>query len=522
MRNRYGKPVSFIHFPGKKRQAAAANRWINACRRPAHQLSLKNLTYHHYICSLHWVGEDGPTNNNQFPLPADMSEKERNRIELAFQKRLGLRGTDSPRDDCDQFEGEDTRMPDPSESSNSRTAKAESFPGIAETLVVSGADNGCDFVVEQELPNSEDFQSEYFNFNSNNNDDSISEAENGCDFVEQKLPKSEDLPVCSYASTSTQTQDLKSFCRTQFINQVLADPMYYTGVNSKELLHFIFDLVKEKASKMTLWRGGTETLERQDHALTRKLSTWEEYLLTLFRIRRGINIKMTAHLFGISVGLASNIFVTWTLLLEKELLFLRRFASAECNEKSIPLSMRKKNGEPKPFVKGLRSIIDAVEFRCEAPTLPAAQKRLYSGYYNDNTFKLLIGCTPNGYINYTSDLWSGNVSDKRLVQKSGFLDCLRPGDNVMADKGFRIRGLLALKQCRLILPPALKGGKLKPRGSTMARKVSNVRIHIERAIRRLKTFRILSRQLKMTQKFHINSIVKVCVSLANLGGDLVT
>ena len=86
MTNWYGKPIRFIHFPGKKRQKASAMRWIHACKRLAYQLSLEKLTYHHFICSLNWVGEDGPTNENPFPLPADVNEETRNRLELAFQK----------------------------------------------------------------------------------------------------------------------------------------------------------------------------------------------------------------------------------------------------------------------------------------------------------------------------------------------------------------------------------------------------------------------------------------------------
>ena len=87
MSNRYGKPVRFIHFPGKKRNEAAARIWINACRRPANQLSLENLTYHHYICSLHWVGEDGPTRLNPDPIPATMAEVARYERETAFRRR---------------------------------------------------------------------------------------------------------------------------------------------------------------------------------------------------------------------------------------------------------------------------------------------------------------------------------------------------------------------------------------------------------------------------------------------------
>ena len=181
-----------------------------------------------------------------------------------------------------------------------------------------------------------------------------------------------------------------------------------------------------------------------------------------------------------------------------------------------------KNGEPKEFVKGLLTTNDTVEFKCETPSLPAAQKQLYSSYKNDNTYKLLIGCNTNGYINYKSALWSGNVSDKELVERSGFLDCLRVGDQVMADKGFQIRGMLALRGCYLQMPPPIKQGLLKPKGSTKARTVSNVRIHIERAIRRLKTFKVVSNPQKMTQKSHMDSIISVCVSLANVGNSLVS
>ena len=91
----------------------------------------------------------------------------------------------------------------------------------------------------------------------------------------------------------------------------------------------------------------------------------------------------------------------------------------------------------------------------------------------------------------------------------------------MADKGFGIRGELALKGCKLHIPPKLKGKTLKPQASTKARKISNACIHIERAIRRLRTYRVLSNIQKLTQKSYMDSVVQVCISLANLGNSLV-
>ena len=75
MTNRYGEKVFFVRFPGKMRSAAKGKSWIHACRRPKEQLSLSKLSYHHFICSLHFVGENGPTTENPDPVAATMSEQ---------------------------------------------------------------------------------------------------------------------------------------------------------------------------------------------------------------------------------------------------------------------------------------------------------------------------------------------------------------------------------------------------------------------------------------------------------------
>ena len=42
-----------------------------------------------------------------------------------------------------------------------------------------------------------------------------------------------------------------------------------------------------------------------------------------------------------------------------------------------------------------------------------------------------------------SKLYSRSISDKEIVNVSGFLEKLQPGDAVMADKGFNIQDYLA-------------------------------------------------------------------------------
>ena len=49
------------------------------------------------------------------------------------------------------------------------------------------------------------------------------------------------------------------------------------------------------------------------------------------------------------------------------------------------------------------------------------------------------------------------MSDKHIVQKSGILANLLPGDIVMADRGFRIDEDVAFYQAKLVIPDFTRG-----------------------------------------------------------------
>lgn len=71
VKNSNGDPVTFFHFPGEKRQAEKRSRWIMACRRYDSFVCTKDS----YICSVHFVGENGPTDEYPDPVSATASEE---------------------------------------------------------------------------------------------------------------------------------------------------------------------------------------------------------------------------------------------------------------------------------------------------------------------------------------------------------------------------------------------------------------------------------------------------------------
>ena len=114
------------------------------------------------------------------------------------------------------------------------------------------------------------------------------------------------------------------------------------------------------------------------------------------------------------------------------------------------------------------------------------------------------------------------ASDKHIVNNSGFLDLVEPQDTYVADKGFPIRQELLLRGADLVIPPPARGKVQSTGGDVkLTKKVANLRIHVERAIGRLKWFRILQNTLPITLVPLIDHIVIICAALCNLHNNLV-
>ena len=236
--------------------------------------------------------------------------------------------------------------------------------------------------------------------------------------------------------------------------------------------------------------------------------------MTLVRLRRSLTIAVLANVFGISVPTASRIIMSWIVFLEKELEFLVNFQTrSELSGLKYPKAYRD--------IPSLRGIIDCTEFYIEAPYRLPSQKSTYSSYKSRNTFKLLISISPIAHINFVSNLYTGSISDKEVIRQSAFLDKLEPGDVIMADKGFNVQDLFALREVKLMAPPIMRKGVASSEASTMTRRIASARIHVERVIRKLKCFGILRGVMPLTLKPYASAIVKLCSAIVNLEKSVV-
>lgn len=286
----------------------------------------------------------------------------------------------------------------------------------------------------------------------------------------------------------------------------------YTGFPDFPTFKLCFDLLGPSVDNLRYFNNVQKSSSKA--GAPRTLSPINEFILVLCRLRLHLIEDDLAFRFKISQSSVSRIFITWINFLYYKFKELDIWPSRNQVNHYMPRTFK----EDYPTT---RCIIDATEIYIEKPSSPVAQQLTFSSYKNCNTLKALIGITPSGAISFISDLYGGCISDRQLTIKSGILDKMEVGDSIMADKGFLIADLLEPLGVSLNIPPLKLTEQLSNAQLLETRRIASLRVHVERAIGRLKTFRILSNPIPNTMSGVINQVFFVCSILTNFRASLV-
>lgn len=237
----------------------------------------------------------------------------------------------------------------------------------------------------------------------------------------------------------------------------------------------------------------------------RKLKPRSEFFLFLCRLRVGLFETDLAQRFSISAGSASNIFLSWENFFYLRLGTLNIWPTREVVDQTMPISFREK-------YPTTRVIIDATEIKVEMPSSLTLQSQTYSNYKSTNTLKGLVGISPAGNITFLSQLYTGSISDSELTERCGILNLpFAPNDSIMADKEFDIQHLLDPINVQLNIPPFLKmNNQMSAAEVSRTQQIASERIHVERAINKIKNFHIFDGVIPLTLAGTINQIWAVC------------
>ena len=239
-------------------------------------------------------------------------------------------------------------------------------------------------------------------------------------------------------------------------------------------------------------------------------------LCLIMKLRLNLQHQDLAYRFNVSVTTISDLLNQGLPKLAEKLSFLIQWPDKDSLIRNMPNVI--KVTYPKCV-----SIIDCFEVFIQRPGHLTARAQTWSNYKHNNTIKFLVSITPTGAISFVSRAFGGRTSDKVITQRSGYLDKLEYGDQVLADRGFLIAEDLANRNSTLIIPAFTRGkSQLSAREVEQTRKIAHVRIHVERAIERLKNCNILSSSMSMHMVPHADSIVTICSALCNLQPKLVS
>ena len=290
----------------------------------------------------------------------------------------------------------------------------------------------------------------------------------------------------------------------------------YSGI-SKDILQSLFSYM--------------HTFVSTSHCSSKVLTFEEELLLTLIKYRQNPSIEVLGDMFGIPKSTTWDIFWRWTDLLYAKLKFLVKMPPRDRIFQIIPPVFKEK------FPR-LTGIIDCFEIFIDAPRNLKASAETYSNYKKHCTVKFFICCNPLGAVTFLSKAYGGRASDVQIVRESGFIspNFHMPYDQILADRGFTlVEDFATMCSAELIIPSFTKGKKqLSAQDVEISRKISSVRIHIERVIGLIKKrFSILQGTLQyqfiksMKDESEdidfttIDKIVTICAALTNLGESIV-
>nr|XP_037285472.1 LOW QUALITY PROTEIN: uncharacterized protein LOC119178372 [Rhipicephalus microplus] len=166
----------------------------------------------------------------------------------------------------------------------------------------------------------------------------------------------------------------------------------------------------------------------------------------------------------------------------------------------------------------VRAVLNWTKIPLQRPKDLESQLLTYSWYKGTYTAKVLVCETPGGHISFLSKAYGGSPSDSFITKESKILEKFLPSiDSVMVDKGFLTDELCLQNHATMVRPPFLRKKKhLTQREAQQNQIIAAARVHIERAIQRMKVFRILSGKLG-TELFPCNDdILTVIAGIVNL------
>ncbi|XP_028824044.1 uncharacterized protein LOC114782097 isoform X3 [Denticeps clupeoides] len=145
--------------------------------------------------------------------------------------------------------------------------------------------------------------------------------------------------------------------------------------------------------------------------------------------------------------------------------------------------------------------------------------RMRRQWLRNHSVKMLVVFAPTGLIMFISGTYESKCSDRYVMSDSTFLDCLAPGDKVLAYRPFAVKNLLE-EQHHVTLNTPVLACRRRQRTAHIKNLTDGTK-SIRQAIRRLQTFKVLSLCGAAAQTPTFHKLLKICAALVNLRSKVI-
>ena len=232
----------------------------------------------------------------------------------------------------------------------------------------------------------------------------------------------------------------------------------------------------------------------------RSLKRTDEFYLTLCQLRQGVTEYIWHSYLMFLSQLSAKLSFHGLILCTLNVAQINIWPSRKLVDETMPQDFKTK-------YPSTRVIIDCTELRCEMPSSLLLNSQLFSCYKNHTTVKALLRISPKGFSTFIGQLYTSSISDREMVERSGILNL--PGDSVRADKALPLWISFLLETLKF--PPCLgMSDQMLAEDVFATQEIATLRIHIERAINKVKNFKIFDGVIQLIQLEVLNEMWCVC------------
>lgn len=261
---------------------------------------------------------------------------------------------------------------------------------------------------------------------------------------------------------------------------------------------------------MTLLNKIVQLVERHERENKLEATAKDRVLLVFVILRQAISFSSVGVLFQCSASSVHRYFVHTLPLLAAIFQSAIEWPSKEEVLNNTPLHFEK--------YSRVRGVVDCTEIAVERSGCVTCRLLTYSQYKSTYTVKFLVCVSPGGTITFISDAFGGRASDKAITERCGLLDKFESfTDDIMVDRGFFIDDLCASRAVGIVRPPFLgKESQFSEADALKTADIARARVHVERAIQRVKIFKMFNGTILWEMLPHIDQLFTVACGMTNL------